>query len=161
MADSGAQTRVVFGAWLDAERECVRCGDVYCERENLGTHQCAIHPLGRATYGSERVYECCGGDADAPGCCPADHVDDWSKQVAHSTIVPHASFAARSTLVLPGERFAMLGDTASDAHAYVRTHSWREHRGPGGGYEVQRVDLQRYERARNVKCRALAGSCVY
>lgn len=162
MADGGAQARVVFGAWLDAERRCVRCDEQYCERDNLGTHACALHPLGRALRTADNTYRCCGREADAPGCCPADHVDSWSARVAHAGDDGSAStFAARHTLLLPGERFAMLGETPSEAREYVRAHSWREHRGAGGGYEVERVDVRRYYAARNTKCRPMQSLRVY
>lgn len=167
MADGGAQTRVVFGAWLDAERRCLRCDELYRERDNLGTHECAVHPLEHAPRGADNAYRCCGREAGADGCCPADHIDAWSRTTAHAAAradrsgASSSSFAARNTLLLPGDRFAMLGETPSDARAYVCAHSWSEHRGAGGGYEVQRVDMRRYRAARNTACRPLPSARVH
>jgi hypothetical protein len=161
MTDGGAQTRVVFSAWLDAERRCLRCDELYCERDNLGTHECAVHPLEHAPRNVDRTYRCCGREAGATGCCPADHIDAWSRTTAHKAAAGTASFAARNTLLLPGDRFAMLGETPSEAQTYVCAHSWAEHRGAGGGYEVQRVDMRRYYAARNIQCRALPSARAY
>lgn len=149
MVDGGAQTRLVFAAWLDAERRCARCDEVYCERDNLGVHECALHPL--PLLG--KTHRCCGRARGEPGCCAADHVDQWTINTEHQRVAEGTLFGERHTTVLGGDRFAMLADTPSGAAAYRQAHSWREH--PNGGYEIERVDLAAWHAARNTKCRAM------
>jgi len=72
----GGQSERLVAQLLDLERECVRCGMVYRERDNIGSWACrAFHPGANFVTAHERVLPCCGQPRSAIGCVRADHTD--------------------------------------------------------------------------------------
>lgn len=63
--------------FLNSVRKCVVCDIIYKERDNIGCHECTVHP-GTFSY-NDQMYTCCGGQEKSEGCYNMDHADTGPK----------------------------------------------------------------------------------
>lgn len=139
---TGTLDRVQFTVFLDKPRICLRCGEQFKLRDNLGTLECRkLHALELRTDGHS--YPCCDRRPDADGCVPADHVDCLDIRTLRR------SFRHANTRLLKPEEFAMLALSIAECHRYVRTPTWRLDPDTGT-WTVDRVDFATFEERRNL-----------
>lgn len=138
----GLIDRVQFTLFLDKERVCMRCQEVFTLRENLGTLKCpSFHPLMPTPDG--RMYECCSRRVGADGCCGADHIDNVD--IEHKP----RSFEDANKTNLTFEQFRLLAIKREDCNLYVQGRTW--HRSDKlAVWVVDRVDWLRYYEQRNL-----------
>lgn len=62
--------------WLTRARQCVNCGYVFSELNNIGRWKCKrFHPMARYATNGDTKYQCCKRTVGSLGCVPADHTD--------------------------------------------------------------------------------------
>jgi len=95
---------------LDAERQCLRCGVLYCERTNIGSWSCrAYHPGAAFVTAHQRTVPCCGRARESRGCVAADHSDyyesdDWETVSATVAQAVRSAQARSNVAPLPARR---------------------------------------------------------
>lgn len=108
-------------------RQCVHCGQDFCEYENLGQLRCRLHP-GLAQYDARRrdfFYSCCRDSVESRGCVEADHLDEMPSLANQQE--RWAQLRAWSTLAVPVLLFRYgLVPPASPSQIWMRAQRQSE-----------------------------------